>query len=323
MIKKIVTFIIIIVLLVSFSQTLVLGSYLFNKQNYIGEIAKDVIISAFPHLYTYGLDSKIFFKGKYESSNKVDIVIGNHINIIDFIIYLLLIKHFDDRNIYLVFKKSIVFFPGAGFILHGTSDFKLKRKMEDDEQYIINTLKDIKDGIILIFPEGTRYTDEKFKLAKQYSKDNNLPSFNNILFPKMKGLWTIYNVLNNNNRLGNIIDISCIIENFKNKETHFKDIITKPFGNTYCIINSYNVPNNITNYDNFKSWFLDIWIKKDKTLNITKYDNFTELIPEMKSYNYLILIVMVTLFIYLTIHTNGLYIPFSLLLTYGITSFIG
>ena len=37
----------------------------------------------------------------------------------------------------------------------------------------------------------------------------------------------------------------------------------------------------------------------------------------MKGYEYFILIICVTLFFYLTFHTNGLFIPISLLFTYS------
>ena len=322
MIKKIVAFIVLFVFIISISQTICLGSYLFGKKEDGANIAKDIIISFLPYLYTYGFDSKILYAGNYNISDKVDIVISNHINTIDFTIYLSLIRLFDSRPIYFLFKKSIVFIPGSGFILGSGKDIKMNRKMEDDEENINNSISKIKEGIIILMPEGTRFTPEKFADAQKYSKDNNLPIFKNTLFPKMKGLYTVSNILKKNGVLGNIIDFTIQIENFKNTKCYMDKIMTKKLGNTFSIINTYNIPENVlASYDIFKKWFLNkIWIKKDiilETIQDTKLNKYTELVPNMKGYEYFIIIICVTLFFYFALHTNGLSIPISLLITYS------
>ena len=87
MIKKIVSFIVLFILVISISQTITLGSYLFGNKEEGANIAKDIIISFLPYLYTYGFDSKILYQGNYNlTNNKVDIIISNHINTIDCIV---------------------------------------------------------------------------------------------------------------------------------------------------------------------------------------------------------------------------------------------
>ena len=322
MIKKIVAFIVLFTLIISISQTICLGSYLFGKKEDGANIAKDIIISFLPYFYTYGFDSKILYTGNYKASNKVDIVIGNHINTIDFIIYVSLIRLFDSRPIYFLFKKSILFVPGSGFILGSGNDIKMNRKMEDDEENINNSISKIKEGIIILMPEGTRFTPDKYEEAQKYSKDNNLPVFKNTLFPKMKGVYTISNILKKNGVLGNIIDFTIQIENFKNKKCYIDKIMTNKLGNTFSIINTYNIPEKVLNsYDTFKKWFLiKIWMKKDiilETIQDTKLNEYKELVPNMKGYEYFIIIICITLFFYFATHTNGLSIPISLLITYS------
>jgi hypothetical protein len=324
MIKKIVAFIVLFILIVSISQTITLGSYLFGKKLEGGNVGKDIIMSFLPYLYTYGFDSKILYDGMYNASNnnKVDIVTSNHINTIDFAIYLSLIRLFDSRPIYFLFKKSIVFIPGSGFILGTGQDIKMNRKLEDDIDNLNISISKIKEGIIVLMPEGTRFTPEKFIDAQKYSKDNNLPIFNNTLFPKMKGIFTVSNILKKNGRLGKIIDFTIQIENFKNSKAYMDKLMKNKLGNTFSIINTYNIPDIVLeNYDIFKNWFLsNIWIKKDIILdNIheKKNYNYKELIPNMKGYEYFILIICLTLFFYLTLHTNGLFIPVSLLVSYS------
>ncbi len=323
MIKKIVGFIVLFVLIICITQTIALGSYLFGKKEEGSNIAKDIVISFLPYIYKYFFDSNILYEGNYNISDKVDIVISNHINTIDFTIYLSLIRLFDSRPIYFLFKKSIVFIPGSGFILGSGKDIKMNRKMEDDEENINKSISRIKEGIIILMPEGTRFTPEKFADAQKYSKENNLPIFENTLFPKMKGIYTISNILKKNGVLGNIIDFTSQVENFKNKTAYMDKLMTQKLGNTFSVINTYAIPEKVlVNYDIFKKWFLSkIWIKKDIILNTiqdTNLHKYKELVPNMKGYEYFILIICVTLFFYLTLHTNGLFIPVSLLISYTI-----
>ncbi len=320
MIKKIIGLIVLFVIFISISQTITLGSYIAGKNREGGNFAKNIILSVLPYIYTYCFGSPIYYSGIYNKTNKIDIITSNHLTSIDFGIYLSLIRLFDDRDMYFVMKKDVMFIPGSGFILGSSPDLKLNRKLEDDMDNIINTISKIKEGVIVIMPEGTRFTEEKQKLAQQYSIDNNLPVFKNTLYPKMKGLWTICNILNQNNKLGNIIDMSCMIQNFKNKTATMKDIMLNDMGNTFGIINTYNIPNNIIEeYDDFKNWYLSIWIKKDYILsNINQY-TFKKLKPNIKSYELLVLIIIITFFFYLTYNTNGLYLLISFIITYIIT----
>ena len=321
MIKKIIALIVFFILLLSVSQTLQLSSYLFNKNNEGSNISKEIISNIFPYIYTYGFDSKILYEGDYNKSDKVDIIISNHINSIDFFIYISILKLFDDRPIYFIFRKNIVLFPGMGFILGSGLDLKLNRNLDDDVDNINEKISKIKEGVIIIMPEGTRYTPDKFTESQKYCKDNGLNVFNNLLYPKMKGLYLISSILKKNNKLGKIIDFTIQVENLKNKKSHIDVLLTKKMGRCFGIVNSYDIPNNILDdYDKYKNWFIStIWIKKDLLLdniqNIEKH-NYTELVPHMKDYQYFIIITCITLFIYLMTHMNGYYIPISLGLSY-------
>ncbi len=321
MIKKIVSIIVLIILLIIVSQTVTLFSHFFGKENEGTNISKDIIASILPYLYLYGLKSKILHEGNYNITDKVDIIIGNHISTIDFIIYLSIIRLFDHRPFYFILKKNIIFIPGLGLIMGLGKDIKLNRKFEDDVENLNKSISSIKEGVLILLPEGTRFTPEKLKNSQDYSRENNLQIFNNILFPKMKGLFTILNILKSNNRLGNIIDFTVQIQNFIKVKIYTKDLFKKELGDTYCIINSYTVPEILLdNYDDFKKWFIsNIWEKKDFLLdNIQniKNHNYKELKPYMKGYQYFILIICITLYLYLGFHSNGLFIPVSMVYSY-------
>ena len=328
MIKKIISLVVFLIILISISQTITIMSYIGNNNIKGSNVSKDIIFAILPYIYTYGFDSNIMYSGKYIPTNKIDIVTSNHINTLDFMIQISLIRLFDSRELYFILKKDVMLIPGC-FILASGNDIALNRKMEDDVDNITDKIKKIKEGVLVILPEGTRFTPEKLKLAQEYSTSNNLPVFNHILFPKMKGLWTICNILKNENKLGNIIDLTIVIENLKHKKTYLKELVFNKLGTTYVVINSYNIGSNIIEYDNFKKLFIQIWQKKDNILdnmtlqvNLLRSNNkykFTKLIPSMKSHEYHILIVIITLFLYLAIHTNGIYIGVSLFISYFIT----
>lgn len=334
MIKKLIYIAVFFIILLSLSQTLVLGSYLFGKNKEVACLVKNAIVNIVPSLYQHALNSSIYYNGNYgfnkmgesydfTTGDSVDIVTMNHISSVDFMIVASIVRQFDDRPVYFLIKKQVTMIPGVGFILLSDQDIKLNRKMEEDYDNITNTIKKITSGIIIIMPEGTRYTPEKHKLAIEYSTKNGLDVFNNTLYPKMKGLWTICDILNKSNKIGRIIDISIVIENFRNKQIFISDILTakKPFGNTLCQINSYRYPNDIESYDDFKKWFIPIWKIKDTTLSQMPLDvsYYKKLNVPILASNYILLVVIVSLSIYLTINTNGLYLLFSLIVSYLVT----
>jgi hypothetical protein len=128
-----------------------------------------------------------------------------------------------------------------------------------------------------MYPEGTRIDNKKLIKSKEYSKNNNYHEYNNLLFPKMKGLFTIINELAKQNKLGNIIDLTAKVENTTKNDSKITSYLTKNLGNTYVKINTYKCEH-IKDYDKFKKWFLQIWDRKEEYLN--NYNDF-------EKYNYI------------------------------------
>ena len=86
MLNKLLYLIIFIISLVCFTQTLLIGSFIFGKSNECSQIIKKTMIDVFPSIYQKGLNSPIFYSGEYKCSNKIDIVMCNHINTFDMIL---------------------------------------------------------------------------------------------------------------------------------------------------------------------------------------------------------------------------------------------
>jgi len=325
MFDKIIYSIVFHILHILYSQTITLGSFFIGQARKGGNFSKKKLSWYMNTGYQIGLKSPIYYSGKYESSDKIDIIISNHIHSYDLFLQTSIINQLSKKNIYYVFKKVCIFIPGLGFNLCCAPDIKLNKQMEYDLDNLVTSIKKMKSGIIVILPEGTRFTPEKRVLAQKYSRDNNLPIFNNTLFPKMKGMWLICNILTQENRMGNIIDLTTMVENCKNQKVVFKNLITKDIGNTLCVINSYNVPplQIIQDYDVFKKWFLDIWKIKDNILENMHTVNDTHIYTRLPSNinikDLSVLLVVIILFTYLMIKTNGKYLGYSFIVSYIIT----
>lgn len=281
-------------------------------KNYILDLGNLIYQKAF---------SNIYINGKYEKSDKVDIVISNHTNTIDFLLNVIISNNFDNRTKNYLIKRATSYMPIIGFICSAGTDILINRNLEEDKQIIINKVKKIKEGTIYIMPEGTRFTPEKQKKAQEYSIKNNLPVFKNTLYPKMKGLWIIINILKKENKLGNIIDLTSSIENFKGKKAYLPELMKQNMGNTYNVIKTYQIPkdNSLENYDDFKKWFLEIWKEKDKTLeNIENYK--FERLPIKISFLYVFSLILLTgLFVFANVVTKYKFGLYSIILFYIIT----
>lgn len=317
-IKKISYIIIFILTILAFNQLFILPAYIFGKENEVAEIVKEVLHPLMGYVYEYGLDSPIYYSGEYNRTNKVDIIIGNHNQTFDFVNILTLIRNFDDKNFsYIYYKNTTVYIPGMGFVLVSGNDISIDRNFDSDENTIFNSIKNMKSGNIIIMPEGTRITKEKQIKAINYAKKHNLPIFKNLLYPKMKGLWLIINILKKNNALGNIIDISTFIENLSNDNITTDKLFNENMGKTYSLIRTYKIPNtNLLDYDIFKEWFLEIWEKKDKEFDSILNNNFKKNKLELDIKNILIYVIVLILFLYLNYQTNFIFLILSVIISY-------
>tara|TARA_Y100000590_G_scaffold171157_1_gene195784 strand:- start:6488 stop:7357 length:870 start_codon:yes stop_codon:yes gene_type:complete len=256
-----------------------------------------------PIFYNNFLQSNIFYSGNISFSDKVDIVTMNHFNRLDFMITNSLIKKYTDKNVYLIIQKGIGKIPIISCCT--LNNIMVDRNIESDKDNIANFIKKINDGIIVILPEGTRMNKQNFKKSEEFSKTNNLKVYNNLLYPKMKGLDVIINSLNNQNKLGNLIDITIKVDGLKKFETGFLSYL-KNIKNTYCYINTYKVNNNVfNNYELFKKWYLMIWDKKEHYLD-NYYDyKYKKFNYNLKTSTFIINIIFVSLLIFQSNILNG------------------
>lgn len=259
-INKLIYIIISIIILICYSQ--IFHIPFMRRKSFVNSNSIDYI----PIIYKNGFKSELFYTGDFISSDKIDIYIGNHFNYLDFLPHLSLIKNFYEGDIFIIYSNYIDNIPLIGRWFKYSNNISVKKKLIDDKQPLLDFIKKTKNGIILMYPEGTRITSEKLNKATEYSKENFNTEFNNILVPKFKGLHLIINELNKNNKLGNLIDGTVKIDNIGIDNHKIKNLLFKNLGKTYCQIKTYK-PEAFDDYDMFKSWFLQIWKIKDNYLN--------------------------------------------------------
>ena len=298
-IKRIIAFIYFILYTICCSKSLKLP-FIKNKDS----LFYNEWINMCPYFYKEIFNSDIYYNGKFLTSNKIDIVICNHISRIDSFLITSIIKNNTIKPIYPIIQKELKKIPLIGSFHKGC--IVLERDLSKDKETIINSIKNIDNGIIIIYPEGTRMNEDNFKKSHEYCEKNQLKKYNNLLYPKMKGLDIIINELNNSNKLGNLIDISFRLKDSLKFKTGYLDFIKHNVGNVYCNINSYKINKLcINNYDNLKNWILMIWDKKEEYIN--EYNNYEYKLIKNKyrTSTYILILTYFSFFIfYLKTFTN-------------------
>jgi 1-acyl-sn-glycerol-3-phosphate acyltransferase len=238
-----------------------------NKHKELLKIVETVFQTLVTYALKYGFGASTYYTDPIEAlPNKINIVICNHMASIDMFIILSFLKYCDITQWISLAKRDLIYFPGLGVNFRFGEHIKVARNFDEDKVKIIEQLEKIKEGTLIMFPEGTRYEPGKFKDGQQFSKDNGLPIYDNLLVPKTKGLWLIYNYLKENNKLGNFYDMSIVVQNFLGKKAHIKELLLNRMGDIFLINRKIIIPD-INDMVDFKLWFLQEWKKKDILIN--------------------------------------------------------
>jgi hypothetical protein len=256
-----------------------------------------------------------------ENSELIDVIMCNHMASIDFILAMIYLKKLNIDEYNYVFKKDFIYRPSIGFVTYLSTDIKIHRNWEEDKHIIDKQIDYIKPTdkkqIIIIFPEGTRITPTKLKEAQDFSIKNNIPIYNNLLVPKVKGLWTILNHLKKTNRLGKLIDLSLIIPKYLGNSMTMSDLKNLNIGPVYGICREVNLDNiEYQNIDIFKKWLFKNWTIKDNLIGDFKKFTYKKIEDEHK---YIILIKLTICCVIITLFLNNKYGRYYLLLMFILT----
>lgn len=298
MIRQYVSFTILILWFIYTSYGFITPLLLIQKEDLIYKIIQHAHSSFVYNIFSLGFQPNIYYTNEItKTTNKVDILICNHVSSIDSYLIYTILKHFGIYDWISMAKKELTYIPGFGFYFLFSENIKVSRDWEKDKLTFNQQLEKIKDGIIIVFPEGTRFEPKKLKEGQEFSKQNNLPVFDNLLVPKAKGLFEMIKYFKNNERLGKVFDMSIIMKNFFREKAHLSQIFNKEMGDVYLINRELILENNLDNYDDFKKWLMyNVWKKKDDLITLHK----NIIYKKMKiKYDYDIIIINL-LFMFLT-----------------------
>ncbi len=275
------------------------------------------------YLNTTNPSSEIEIKNKMkENPHLIDIIYCNHISTIDFLLLMSYLQYFEIDGFNFVLKKGITYYPGFGVIMYTNPDIKLDRNWETDQKNIVKQIQNIKmtdkKQVLLIFPEGTRFTAEKMIEAQQFAFDNGYTPYQYTMFPKTKGTWLLINSLHNAKKLGRVWDATLIIPKFIRKSAYLSDIMGKALGPVYADFKEIVLPNNFQDMMEFKNWFLDNWKEKDNMIKNYNNNKYKHLEFKDKHYNHIAYIMMICTFGFIMLSTDfSLYLfLFSVILAY-------
>ena len=259
-----------------------------------------------------------------KTKDKIDIIIANHISTIDFFIIHCILKQYKVFNMFSIVGPTVKYHVGFGLIMYLESGIEVNRNWQIDKNIIEPQLDDIKldnksKYVIIIFPEGTRMMESRLLIAQKFSKDNNIHRYENVLVPKIKGIWTIINHLTKTKRLGNVWDINVIIPKYLRKKAELIDLIKRNIGNIFIHMRTVSIKANY-NYDEFKENFYNFWKEKDDLITNYKSFHYNEIdFNDKKTYtfNNIVLIVILLFGIYLLTKKSGrYYLLISFILSY-------
>lgn len=225
---------------ITFLPIIIIFNFFPKIKSYIN-ILKNIIwssVSFITHMLVFKniyVDSNEFMDEIQSNTYKPNIIISNHLLDLDFLIYYIIFSNTSLNSINIGVAKKFVGYkiPICGFYGMMTGDIFLHRKAELD----INKLNQkIYFNNLLIFPEGTCFTNDRKFFSDNYCDKNKLIKFNYHLYPRITGLKTIIQA---NKDIKYIYDFTIVYDN----------ISPDKYGNHYTIFsylyNLYLFPNKV------------------------------------------------------------------------------
>ncbi|KAH9289727.1 hypothetical protein KI387_033844, partial [Taxus chinensis] len=149
-------------------------------------------LATWPFLFEKINGTKVIFSGDCVPPRERVLLICNHRTEVDWM-YIWNLALRKDRLGYIkyVLKSSVRNAPIFGWGFHVLEFILVERKWEVDEPVIesmLSTFKDPQDPLwLILFPEGTDFTEQKCLRSQRIAKENNLPVLKNVLLPRTKG----------------------------------------------------------------------------------------------------------------------------------------
>ncbi|XP_035665785.1 lysocardiolipin acyltransferase 1-like isoform X1 [Branchiostoma floridae] len=159
----------------------------------------------------YGI--KVRITGDSIKPGERTLLIMNHRTRLDWMfLWMYLIRRGQLSKEKIILKNELRKIPGAGWGLETACFLFITRRWEEDEK-IMKKILDYLSSIghrtqLLLFPEGTDFTERTRQRSDAYAEKNNLPKYDYVLHPRTKGFVYIAEKLIKEHNLDAIHDIT-------------------------------------------------------------------------------------------------------------------
>ncbi|KAI4339493.1 hypothetical protein MLD38_024434 [Melastoma candidum] len=149
-------------------------------------------LALWPTLFEKINKTKVIFSGDNVPDGERVLLIANHRTEVDWMyLWDLALRKARIGYIRYILKSSLMKLPVFGWAFHILEFIPVERKWEVDESTMHRMLlsfKDPQDPLwLVLFPEGTDYTEQKCIKSQKYASEKGLPVLKNVLLPKTKG----------------------------------------------------------------------------------------------------------------------------------------
>ncbi|GLU09002.1 hypothetical protein SLE2022_258820 [Rubroshorea leprosula] len=149
-------------------------------------------LSLWPFLFEKINKTEVIFSGDTVPERERVLLISNHRTEVDWMyLWDLALRKGCLGYIKYILKSSLMKLPVFGWGFYILEFIPVERRWEVDEQNmrrVLSTFKDPLDPLwLVLFPEGTDFTEQKCIRSQKYAAENGLPILKNVLLPKSKG----------------------------------------------------------------------------------------------------------------------------------------
>lgn len=157
-------------------------------------------VALWPFLFEKINKTKVVFSGETLPSEERILLIANHRTEVDWMyLWDLALRNGCTAFIKYILKSSLMRIPVFGWVFHVVEFIFVERKWEVDASNLrgmLSTFTNPQDPLwLVVFPEGTDFTDQKCTRSQKYAAENSLPVLKHVLLPKTKGFSACVNAL--------------------------------------------------------------------------------------------------------------------------------
>lgn len=151
-------------------------------------------LAIWPFFFEKVNKTKVIFAGDQVPAGERVMVLCNHRTEVDWMyIWSLALRKNSIGHVKYVLKSSVRNVPVFGWAFHVLEFLLIDRNWQLDEPVfasLLSTFKNPQDPLwLVIFPEGTDYSEEKCLRSQKFAEDHGLPKLSHVLLPRTKGFY--------------------------------------------------------------------------------------------------------------------------------------